>query len=29
MTDVDYVDPFKFHEVVIRGWRIPFLTAEP
>jgi len=29
MSEVEYIGPFSHHEVIVRGWRVPFLTAEP
>jgi hypothetical protein len=27
--NVEYVGPFEHHEVVVNGWRVPFLEATP
>lgn len=29
MSAVEYVGPFRYHRVVVNGWTVPFLTAEP
>src|SRR5258708_7248607 len=28
-SDVEFIGPFEHHDVVVNGWRVPFLEATP